>query len=236
MSYRQSNVVTGHHGVTLVADLYPQPSTEKPSVILLHGGGQNRHAWTKTARTIHAAGHHDHIGQGERGCDLRGHGDSSWDPAGRYDTEDLAYDLLAVRERYCGRRPAVAVGASIGGMTTLIAHRIAPPRLWAGVVLVDVTPRMEIDGARRVVQFMSAHPDGFATLHDAIMVIGVFVVVEYGVRIPHVAWQIQTEVRQAVEQMTGKAVKAVQVSIEGVRIPPHAAAKAAMQDDEVQGA
>ncbi len=52
-------------------------------------------------------------------------------------------------------------------MTTLIAHRIAPPRLWAGVVLVDVTPRMEIDGARRVVQFMSAHPDGFATLHDA---------------------------------------------------------------------
>ena len=130
-------------------------------MILLHGGGQNRHAWTKTARTIHAAGHH------VVAYDARGHGDSSWDPAGRYDTEDLAYDLLAVRERYCGRRPAVAVGASIGGMTTLIAHRIAPPRLWAGVVLVDVTPRMEIDGARRVVQFMSAHPDGFATLHDA---------------------------------------------------------------------
>lgn len=161
MSYRQSNVVTGHHGVDLVADLYPQSSTEKPSVILLHGGGQNRHAWAKTARTIHAAGHH------VVAYDARGHGDSSWDPAGRYETEDLAYDLLAVRERYCGRRPAVAVGASIGGMTTLIAHRIAPPRLWAGVVLVDVTPRMEIDGARRVVQFMSAHPDGFATLHDA---------------------------------------------------------------------
>ena len=33
------------------------------------------------------------------------------------------------------------------------------------------------------------------------------VVMEYGVRIPHVAWQIQTEVRQAVEQMTGKAVR-----------------------------
>jgi pimeloyl-ACP methyl ester carboxylesterase len=161
MSFRQSNVVTGHQGVTLVADLYPQPSTDKPSVILLHGGGQNRHAWAKTARTIHAAGHH------VVAYDARGHGDSSWDPAGRYDTEDLAYDLLAVRERYCGRRPAVAVGASLGGMTILTAHRIAPPRLWAGVVLVDVTPRMELDGARRVVQFMSAHPDGFATLEDA---------------------------------------------------------------------
>lgn len=44
MSYRRSNIVTCPDGVTLVADLYPQPSPGKPSVILLHGGGQNRHA------------------------------------------------------------------------------------------------------------------------------------------------------------------------------------------------
>jgi pimeloyl-ACP methyl ester carboxylesterase len=161
MSSPPTDIVECQDGVTLVADLYPRPSTDKPSVILLHGGGQNRHAWAKTARTIHAAGHH------VVAYDARGHGDSSWDPAGRYGTEDLAHDLLAVRERYCGPRSAVAVGASIGGMTILTAHRIAPPRLWAGVVLVDVTPRMELDGARRVVQFMSAHPDGFATLEDA---------------------------------------------------------------------
>ncbi|MEZ5298157.1 MAG: alpha/beta fold hydrolase [Ilumatobacteraceae bacterium] len=134
MSSRPSNVVTGHHGVTLVADVNPHANRDKPPVILLHGGGQNRHAWTKTARTIHAAGHH------VVAYDARGHGDSSWDPSGRYDTEDLAYDLLAVREHYFGRRPAVAVGASIGGMTALIAHRLAPPNVWAGVVLVDVTP------------------------------------------------------------------------------------------------
>src|SRR5690606_24719143 len=85
----------------------------------------------------------------------------------RYATEDLAQDLLAVREEMCGQRPAVAVGASLGGMTTLTAQRIAPPQLWAGIVLVDVTPRIELDGARRVVQFMSAHPNGFATLEEA---------------------------------------------------------------------
>ena len=45
------------------------------------------------------------------------------------------------------------------------------------------------------------------------------VTLEYGVRIPHVAWQIQNEVRRAVEQMTGKIVKAVQVVVEGVIIP-----------------
>lgn len=55
-------------------------------------------------------------------------------------------------------------------------------------------------------------------MQEASVIIEVFVVVEYGVQIPHVAWQIQSEVRKAVEQMTGKAVKAVQVSIEGVKI------------------
>lgn len=57
---------------------------------------------------------------------------------------------------------------------------------------------------------------------DTAVVIEVHVVLAYGVRIPHVAWQIQTEVRKAVEQMTGKPVKAVNVVIQSVRIPPSA--------------
>ena len=55
----------------------------------------------------------------------------------------------------------------MGGLAILNAHRLAPAEIWAGVVLVDVTPRMELQGARRVVRFMAAHPDGFATLQDA---------------------------------------------------------------------
>ncbi len=54
------------------------------------------------------------------------------------------------------------------------------------------------------------------------------VVLEFGVRIPHVAWQIQNDVRTAVEKMTGKPVKAVNVIVQGVRMP--AAAKAAGQE------
>ncbi len=45
------------------------------------------------------------------------------------------------------------------------------------------------------------------------------VVVEYGSRIPTVAGQIQEDVRRAVEHMTGKGVQAVEVIIEGIRIP-----------------
>lgn len=64
------------------------------------------------------------------------------------------------------------------------------------------------------------------------VVIEVFVVVEYGAQIPRVAWQIQSDVRQAVEQMTGKAVKAVQVSVEGVKImAPHAAKPEALEEN-----
>lgn len=52
------------------------------------------------------------------------------------------------------------------------------------------------------------------------------VVLEFGVRIPQVAWQIQNEVRQAVEQMTGKAVKSVNVVVQSLRLqgekPPEA--------------
>jgi uncharacterized alkaline shock family protein YloU len=49
------------------------------------------------------------------------------------------------------------------------------------------------------------------------VMIELHVVVDFGVRIPHVAWQIQNEVRQAVEQMTGKSVKAVNVIVQALR-------------------
>lgn len=55
---------------------------------------------------------------------------------------------------------------------------------------------------------------------DTAVVIEVHVVLAFGVRIPHVAWQLQTEIRKAVEQMTGKPVKAVNVVVQGVRMPP----------------
>ncbi len=43
------------------------------------------------------------------------------------------------------------------------------------------------------------------------------VVIEYGVRIPQVAWRIQNDVRRAIEELTGKKVKAVDIVVQGVR-------------------
>ena len=47
----------------------------------------------------------------------------------------------------------------------------------------------------------------------------VTVTVEYGARIPVVAAEIQTRLRSAIEEMTGKFVRAVNVTVQGIRPP-----------------
>lgn len=111
--------------------------------------------------------------------DTRGHGDSDWDPSGQYDVEKFVADLLSVREHVGTESPPALVGASLGGLTILATHLLAPAGLWAAVILVDITPRMEFHGARRIVSFMAAHPDGFGTLTDAADIIA-----EYNPRRP----------------------------------------------------
>jgi uncharacterized alkaline shock family protein YloU len=49
--------------------------------------------------------------------------------------------------------------------------------------------------------------------------IDLYVVVEYGLKIPEVAYQVQENVRKAVESMTGLNVTAVNVHVQNVSIP-----------------
>jgi len=44
------------------------------------------------------------------------------------------------------------------------------------------------------------------------------IAVEYGMRIPQVSWQLQRDVRSAIEQMTGKTVKALEIVVQGVNM------------------
>ncbi|HHY77474.1 MAG TPA: Asp23/Gls24 family envelope stress response protein [Clostridiales bacterium] len=48
--------------------------------------------------------------------------------------------------------------------------------------------------------------------------IDLYVIVEYGVRIPDVAWQVQENVKKAVETMTGLKVVEVNIHIQGVNL------------------
>lgn len=144
-------------GVELVADCWGDDAA--PPVLLLHGGGQTRAAWTQTAQ--HLAQH----GWRAIALDLRGHGDSDWATDGAYDIEIFAEDITAIVD--CMRSPPAIVGASLGGIVALTAQRLSADQLFSAVVLVDITPRMEPEGLERIVGFMLGHPNGFATLAEA---------------------------------------------------------------------
>ena len=145
-------------GLTLVADTYGDP--EAPPVLLLHGGGQTRHAWGGTARALAEAGWYGVA------LDQRGHGDSDWCPEGDYRLDRYSRDALQVARALA--TPPVAVGASLGGLASLLASGAEGPPALAAVVLVDITPRMNYEGAANILGFMGERlEEGFATLEEA---------------------------------------------------------------------
>ncbi len=154
----------GKGALEIVGNQWGNPSGAP--VVLLHGGGQNRHAWNATADVLASVGYF------VTAIDARGHGDSGWSTEGDYEMDDNAEDLLAVLETL-DRAPAV-VGASMGGMTALWAQGSTDRQLFSAVILVDVTPRMELSGVTRIMGFMTAYPDGFESLDQAADVIAAY--------------------------------------------------------------
>jgi pimeloyl-ACP methyl ester carboxylesterase len=144
-------------GQSIAADI-SGPEHGAP-VVLMHGGGQTRHSWKKALRSFAAAGYRAYS------LDARGHGDSDWDKDGDYGMSGLDEDLLAVLKQIAGA--PVLIGASMGGMTSISVLGGASPPSARGLVLVDVTPRIDFSGAERIGAFMSAHMDGFDSIERA---------------------------------------------------------------------
>ena len=154
-----SRTLTGADGNRLVAT---EMGAGARTVLLLHGGGQTRHAWGRTARRLAGAGWR------AVALDQRGHGDSAWIESGAYGFSDFARDVEAVARRLAanhGPKP-VAIGASLGGMAALLAQGAAP--VLDGLVLVDIVPRMDPRGVAHIQGFMRARADeGFGSIEEA---------------------------------------------------------------------
>jgi len=84
---------------------------------------------------------------------------------GRYELAQFVDDLLAVALSLDA--PPVLVGASMGGLLGLVAAGETRPDPFRALVLVDITPRWETAGVERMLGFMRAHPQGFASLDEA---------------------------------------------------------------------
>jgi non-heme chloroperoxidase len=127
-----------------------------PLVVLLHGGGQTRHAWKGTGQLLARAGYF------AVAFDARGHGDSDWARDGQYGQDAMVEDLQHVIAALGHRRPAL-VGASMGGGTSLVAAGEQVIDATA-LVLVDIAPRIEEVGVDLIRKFMDQSPEGFDSL------------------------------------------------------------------------
>ncbi|MBA4286414.1 MAG: alpha/beta hydrolase [Xanthomonadaceae bacterium] len=149
-------------GVVLCADVGGDPAA--PAVILSHGGGQTRHSWGAAMQRLLADGYH------VINVDARGHGDSDWSPKGDYGIDRMCADLRGIATTLPA--PPALVGASMGGAASLLAASEAGSA--RALVLVDVVPRLNREGAERIVEFMRARPDGFASLEEAADVVAAY--------------------------------------------------------------
>jgi len=156
---------TGAAGNRLVADVFGESG---PPVLLLHGGGQTRHSWQETSRRLAAAGSVAYA------LDQRGHGDSEWIADGSYAFPDFAADAAAVADVLTARTGGapVVVGASLGGIAAMLAEGAAADAgrdpVFAALILVDITPRVDLAGVAKIQGFMRAHArEGFGSIKEA---------------------------------------------------------------------
>ena len=152
----------GIDDLVLVADEWnrgAQSAAGHPTVLMLHGGGQNRFSWKNTGQILADEGFH------VVALDSRGHGDSDRSPYANYTVDALCADTLQVLDQI--GRPVILIGASMGGMTGILVADAAGPETVTKLVLVDVVPRYEKDGSARIRDFMFSHVHGFESLDEA---------------------------------------------------------------------
>ena len=148
----------GHGDINIAADVWG--SNNQELVILLHGGGQTRHAWGDTGKKLAEAGYHSVA------LDLRGHGDSEWDKDGDYSIRAYKNDLVSIINQI--GKPARLVGASLGGMASLaLAGDEVNSGLCTALIMVDIGIYPDPVGSDRIVSFMLSGGKGFDSLEDA---------------------------------------------------------------------
>jgi len=153
-------VYEGFNGINLVADEFGDRENAEKFVLFAHGGGQTRHAWQSSAKLLAAKGMH------ALSLDLRGHGESDWATDGDYSIESFAHDLVKIAATL--PRPPVLVGASLGGISGMIATGELKKDGFEALVLVDIAPKMDEEGVGRIVSFMGQDlENGFESLEAA---------------------------------------------------------------------
>lgn len=126
-----------------------------PRTVFVHGGAQNAHTWDTVVLSL-----------GQPSClaiDLPGHGRSAFRTDGGYSPRTNAADLCEALDAWCDE-PVLLVGMSLGGLTSN-AIGSSRPDLVRSLVVVDVTPGVNRDKARDVIDFI-AGPQTFGSFGE----------------------------------------------------------------------
>ena len=118
-------------------------------LVLLHGGAQNAHTWDTVAMAL------------DRplvAIDLPGHGHSDGPRDDVFGNLEANADDVATVVRALAPEARAVIGMSMGGLTTIALAHVAP-ELVRKVVLVDVTPGVNSDKAKAILDFVDGPED-----------------------------------------------------------------------------
>jgi pimeloyl-ACP methyl ester carboxylesterase len=125
--------------------------------VLLHGFGDNASVWSHLAprlmsrfRTV--------------ALDLRGHGNSDWDPEARYDAETFTGDLTKVIAKL-GFERTILIGHSWGAAMALRFAAVNPTMV-AALVIIDFGPELAQAGVDEVIKGFVEMPRSFASTEE----------------------------------------------------------------------
>lgn len=117
----------------------------RPPALFLHGGGQTARTWDLCCLALRRELHCIAL-------DQRGHGDSEWAYDFAYAPERHAGDFSALLD-HLGIGRAIVVGMSMGCLNGLTFAADHPERV-AAFVAVDAGPWVQMEGGRRIVDFV----------------------------------------------------------------------------------
>jgi pimeloyl-ACP methyl ester carboxylesterase len=122
--------------------------------VLLHGFGDASGVWShlaiRIAQQFHVAA-----------MDLRGHGDSDWDPETRYDAETFVADLTETVGAL-GFQRMILVGHSLGADVAIRFAADNASRV-AALIIVDFGPELDKGGIDEVIRSFATMPRAFAS-------------------------------------------------------------------------
>jgi esterase len=131
---------------------------ENTPILLLHGGAQTCHTWDLCCLLL----------QDQYRClalDQRGHGDTDWASDLQYSIDDYRGDIERFAD-HLGLPQFAIIGMSMGGINALAYAASHSDRL-LGLILVDVGPEVQYDGAARTIQSVVQGRAEFRDLADA---------------------------------------------------------------------